>query len=915
MAVDELDDYWQKGRFKDGLNRCDRMLKKANADLIVHVYRARFLEALGRTDDATAVIKSLADRKPALKDVVVIDDIDDFLFHRASEASSVTVLSSGELSLTLWKNATEATTKSFIPRICQDRYEYAVRQGRLIDAHHALTQWKKAEPNRKDIRFAHAAIFHLISIRSEDEMGKRMYSQLAVRTAEQLARSCTSEPDLVLILEILSQHAKYVKIAELIKDETFASQVEMTNRTRVLVLHSMESAGDWQVVLESTTAALLHSTTEPSEGPQPLIGDEGSFRTWKAWTMAHSKLNTTEDEWHAQLQTLPANSRYRLLASMWLFRSRDLHSTVVNDAIKYFVAFGWSPFCVSELREFLLSAPKVERDNFRKSIASCVQQWAESGEISTGQQLGKILSYEENVLRLECLLDIGGTNTPQLAAIYKYARNALLLRRTCERNAPTADDTWLLTIITALFKAHELEPSGRHLLLAVCMLRRFSNRTSYMYKVLTCYFNHELGVPALAIGAFTSLGVKEMQLETFSHAGLTRISIQSPIPSKDRSTATRDPFDMLNHALKMYEPTSERIAEQQASLLDAGRPDLLLELDKLRHDLQTSLQRRILLLELRRVERLTDRSPQSHHTIQPRTSGSWLRNLSDNRDFSTCEDYDIGPSTASLEHRIMSGNKVPHSAWIRLHLWIDEINSLITNGPSLLAPTHHYHLPPPPVDAALSAESTPAEVVLIPAWEALSTAAVMCFLPPAMHPDASPKSPLAAIEILEERLETLPFSPPATKKDLPTLPSVASLQTSLLTMDFLKVVHRFCVACGEVTKKKRPGTPVDMKAIKALDEQGRRQFERVTEYAVGMQKGIRDGEIKRVVEEGWKLICRGGNDGVGKKEKASEEGTEIEEKVAILEDWTDGSWMVEAEVVSKAARAAWDGILAVRYHA
>lgn len=136
MGIEELDEYLEKKRFKDGLNRCNRILKKPNADALVVVYKARFLYALGQHDEADATITLLLERKPPIKDTVILEAVDTFLLERASESSTSPVLTSGDTSNKLWKAAVEDTRKSFVPQICQDRYEHAIRQGRLIDAHH-----------------------------------------------------------------------------------------------------------------------------------------------------------------------------------------------------------------------------------------------------------------------------------------------------------------------------------------------------------------------------------------------------------------------------------------------------------------------------------------------------------------------------------------------------------------------------------------------------------------------------------------------------------------------------------------------------------------------------------------------------------------------------------------------------------
>ncbi|PSK43684.1 hypothetical protein B9Z65_7198 [Elsinoe australis] len=897
MGIEELDEYLEKKRFKDGLNRCNRILKKPNADALVIVYKARFLYALGQHDEADATITSLLERKPPIKDPVILEAVDTSLLERASESSTSPVLTSGDISNKLWKAAVEDTRKSFVPQICQDRYEHAIRQGRLIDAHHALMQWKKHEPNRKDLRFTHAAVFHLISQKAPDQQSSSMFTQLATRTAEQLAPSSATNAELETVVNVLAQHDKAQQLTDIINANTSFSQILNTNPTAMKsFLDVLVKAGQWQAVLDMTSHMLLHLRGDTTID-QHNYEYGNDFKTWKLWTEAHARLGTEGGEWDKQSEALPDKSRFKFLAQMWFLKYFNLDDAVVGVALRYFSRFGDKPFCASELRDFLLAVSPEYQDYFRKTNRVLMNTWAES-DVPDKRRLLCFTDSEVNTLRIECLLNIGGTNKPNIADIYKFVAAVFRLRKACETTGQYQDEPWLVCMVTALFKAHELEPSGRHLLMALCVLNMCGAEDAYMHQVLTTYLSHELGLPSFAIETFLGLGVKEIQLDSASHIGLTRISIQSPIPSKDRTIATRDPYDLLNAALKMFEPTIDRIADQQASCISSSRPDLILDLDALRTSLQTSIQRRILLLEIRRLERLTNRPAQTRHTISPRTVAFWTTSLSDTRDFQTCENYDAGPPTAALERRIMSGGKVPNASWVSLNLWIDDICALISAAPSLLAPQERYFHPPPAVDAGMSEGCTPAEVVLIPAWEALAVAAVLVLVPEGARPTpAPPKTGVAqAMATLRERIETLPFSPAVTTEGT-TVPNVAGLQTSFLTMDFLKAVQRFCAACGDVGKKKRVGAVVQGAVVGGVEEEAKRQFERVREFAGGMQKEIKDGELRVMLEGTWGWVLSGRIEVV--EVKGREEMGDM--------------WRGQAELVGRMARSAWEGVLAVRF--
>lgn len=247
----------------------------------------------------------------------------------------------------------------------------------------------------------------------------------------------------------------------------------------------------------------------------------------------------------------------------------------------------------------------------------------------------------------------------------------------------------------------------------------------------------------------------------------------------------------------------------------------------------------------------------------------------------------------------MSGGKVPNASWVSLNLWIDDICALISANPSLLAPQERSFYPPPAVDAGMSDGCTPAEVVLIPAWEALAAAAVLVLIPEGARPTfLQLKTGVAqAMATLRERVETLPFSPAVSTKGGSTVPNVADLQTSFLTMDFLKAVQRFCAACRDVGKKKRVGAVVQGAVVGGVEEEAKKQFERVREFAGGMQKGIKDGELRVMLEETWGWVLS------GRMGMVEEEGREE----------MGDMWRGQAELVGRMARSAWEGVLAVRF--
>ena len=135
----DLEEYLRTKHYKDGLNKCNRVLKKSTKDPLVHVFKARFLHALGQRDEAEAVVKSLTDPAIKLPDSSVVEEIDEFIWESNRDASYPPSLSNGSESNKLWTNLVSSTPRSYHPALHKDRYTHAVLQQRWIDAGYVRT--------------------------------------------------------------------------------------------------------------------------------------------------------------------------------------------------------------------------------------------------------------------------------------------------------------------------------------------------------------------------------------------------------------------------------------------------------------------------------------------------------------------------------------------------------------------------------------------------------------------------------------------------------------------------------------------------------------------------------------------------------------------------------------------------------
>ena len=130
----DLEDYYAHHRYKDGLKKCEKLLKKGRQDTpLLLLYKAKFTSQLGQRKEAHAIIDSLVDRTPALDQTQILQQIDEFLYQEAIDSSFPNVLTNGPTANKLWNNCLAVTTKQAVHHVLQDRLEWAIQERRWQD--------------------------------------------------------------------------------------------------------------------------------------------------------------------------------------------------------------------------------------------------------------------------------------------------------------------------------------------------------------------------------------------------------------------------------------------------------------------------------------------------------------------------------------------------------------------------------------------------------------------------------------------------------------------------------------------------------------------------------------------------------------------------------------------------------------
>lgn len=143
----DLGYYMENGRFKEGLARCTKSLKKSPTDVRLLIWKTRFALGMGDRDGAMSTLNELCNRKPAIADLNLVQDLDDLASEIQAGEYPRPLALSAEMG-TLWMNAAKEEAK--FPRkktANKRRFENAVRWQRWEDVNAVrLKSTPRAEP-------------------------------------------------------------------------------------------------------------------------------------------------------------------------------------------------------------------------------------------------------------------------------------------------------------------------------------------------------------------------------------------------------------------------------------------------------------------------------------------------------------------------------------------------------------------------------------------------------------------------------------------------------------------------------------------------------------------------------------------------------------------------------------------------
>lgn len=177
-----FDEYAKKGEFKEGIKRCDELLKRNPKDTQLQIVKLRLLCASGQ--DGTELLNQIAATQPPIQHLAELADIESAVVD-SNKNVYPPPSSAGPVVSKLWDTAFKTSNSTeYKLELVSLRFSRAIYDNRLQDAQQTLIAIKAFQPRNRAVYMAHAAYTQLLSSSKED---------LQSRLALSLARKAVSE--------------------------------------------------------------------------------------------------------------------------------------------------------------------------------------------------------------------------------------------------------------------------------------------------------------------------------------------------------------------------------------------------------------------------------------------------------------------------------------------------------------------------------------------------------------------------------------------------------------------------------------------------------------------------------------------------------------------------------------------------
>ncbi|TLD39226.1 Tetratricopeptide-like helical [Venturia nashicola] len=807
-----------------GLKATKKKLSKDPNNAVLLLAQTRFLQRLGRDEEALNSCNSICDSvKSSSKDALeipLIVEIQDITAECQEALGTFCHVGGAKLS-GLWKDVLDQTPKYRIKKVYEEMYRVALSNEYWDIAQQLFARLQKENPKLSQYHYAWVALSQMQAenLPTDDRMGQNLkllaFRSLKAAVENTIAkkdtpRTITSASELRLVAEIYRKQGFDEELLGILNSDDIGIESSVGKndvefiRAKIDILKRLERWEELASLCASSLDKLCQQqeqTTSAAEDIPTSLAWADDWYIWENAIVSRSKSRLAGSDINSLLKrylTLKTKNRNAGRASL-LNQSINNKSGLFNECKRFFELHKSSRSCFEDLRQFLLELSEDERVAF-VSHAAATSNLAEPPTTET-EKASKWTLAAVSSLKISYMLHISKSgDTDQSNEIKNFVLSCLKVY-TFSVSVPTdsGDDASILAVMALL----KLREDRKNLVKAAYLteyLHAISSDNS-LGTLLSLLVSQLLGYGSITISAFQQLGLREVQFDTLSHLLYSRISTFHPYSVELRSTLStddryKDPFSGISFALQWPRKAISTTTNFMSKDLKNVYFDKIIEFSAFKERVETSFTPILLQLERRRVARLTYRSS----TIMEESLVHFDRAKSDNRDFYSVPSFEH-PAAESLDRLIFPG---PRLSTYWLAWWTrNDLLQTIASSKSALPPTQQRILFDSiqflKENASLKAQQlTEHELKVFEGWELMQ--------PVTIHILLDAKSPQASKDLKKDFSLLSDFVGASrlafTTLEAPVLPDWAYYHSRFLYLELFKAYDKLCDGAIAVSKLK-----------------------------------------------------------------------------------------------------------------
>ncbi|KAI9863252.1 MAG: hypothetical protein M1824_000452 [Vezdaea acicularis] len=713
--------------WKHAIQLCQKRIKKGEKGdylFALHAYVLCHISPPYARGQPLDSLYNLTSKEPPVLDIKVLGILQDafeYLLTRQDVGFSQDVSESVQRCRTMmWERAMKAKPND--ETLLKEWFTLSFKCFNWKNAQKASMALQKTVPNRREYYFWAVLANFALSITPASQTERKLFGALAFRMVSKAAEDATINPETLLSpgRSIVTQQELHL-LLEISKDQKQHDEAILVLSSASLGLKSDIAKNDWSFVradillkalagryldVWNTCKAILLQARQDSSQGSPLSIESKRGDDWFIWNHFIDAQRRTEDQaifnqtakiLDTYFETQIPSRNVQLARLKFSVDSNTLHDyapeprrSLLVRCRKFYADNMLSMSCFNDLMPYAEQMTNREKQDFLQYTQEHSRGIKPSGTNSSEKEKVAWAIAETNSLKFSYFLKL----TRMEKSTEDFENFILKALELCEYCSDLGQDLLVtdnrpgdgasILAATAFFQLSN-EGNSAALFKAVALLDHLLTFSKHNYQALLLQLRlyQILGTHSQAFKVYGRLYVKKMQYDTLAHNIVTRLSTSHPfsvasmVEDEDK-VELFDPKCDIRQALKFFDTTKTSITRMSQLALEQGSYSEILEFLDVSFKIDNSFTKQMMLIEQRRIERLTSRtSTYSHQLTELPTFHT--ANLVDSRSFDLM--MDCQPEKAIRVEELISHGVRPNSKWIQGFALIEHLMAMLVATP------------------------------------------------------------------------------------------------------------------------------------------------------------------------------------------------------------------------------------------